>query len=713
MGEHSHGERVYLGWQFALPHADPGPSPRRPAPETHPRLDPAWVAAQRREENLVNRPLKSVAGLAAMAGLAVLAAAFAGAVNVVVAGLAIAVCAIGGAMSGYGVWQGERALRARVAAERIRVQRFRADAEHRLTAAQDEHARHARDWQARRFAFENQKRWYGVALPSGIDRVDIAGGTLPGWSALATTLGAYRLAAGGEVTILDLSGGSVASDLVAVARGLGVSPLVWVLPGDLPRLDLTSGLDGAGLAALLANTGLANTGLATASSVASAPDPTGREVAGDTAILERVIAVVGAAEIPRVVAGLRVLAGVGDPLADVTAGLLSADEVVRLSTLYGHDSARRIVAERAWNLVAALESLAFAGTSVPRLPHSPLRVLAVDPGAGDAQPAVLGTFAVSALARLVRQADPLAGGPGWHHSLMVFGADRLRGDVLDRVADACPAAGVGLVLAFRSVSTAVRERLGRGNAAVAFMRLGNAEDAKAASEQLGSEHRFVLSQLTETAGTSVTDTTGTSYTSTVSFSGSVSDSVTVSESAGSGRGSSAADGPLPSSGTRSREASRSRGTSTGESVTSGISLSSAWGSSTSVAAGSSESVSRAVQRSRELLVEPDELQRLPPTALILSYASAAGRSVVLADVNPAIGALPVTTQTPLAEAALLSAGAGSASPIPAAPPPAPASSASPASPASPASNLGPPPARLDWRRPRRPHSRRRRPDGAT
>ncbi len=47
------------------------------------------------------------------------------------------------------------------------------------------------------------------------------------------------------------------------------------------------------------------------------------------------------------------------------------------------------------------------------------------------------------------------------------------------------------------------------------MRLGNAEDAKAASEQIGSQHRFVLSQLTDTVGASVTDTAGDSYTSTV------------------------------------------------------------------------------------------------------------------------------------------------------------------------------------------------------
>jgi hypothetical protein len=61
------------------------------------------------------------------------------------------------------------------------------------------------------------------------------------------------------------------------------------------------------------------------------------------------------------------------------------------------------------------------------------------------------------------------------------------------------------VLAYRTIPGPVRQRLGRGNAAVAFMRLGNADDAKAASEQIGTEHRFVISQLTDTVGLTVTD----------------------------------------------------------------------------------------------------------------------------------------------------------------------------------------------------------------
>jgi hypothetical protein len=84
------------------------------------------------------------------------------------------------------------------------------------------------------------------------------------------------------------------------------------------------------------------------------------------------------------------------------------------------------------------------------------------------------------------------------------------------------------------------------------------------------------------------------------------------------------------------------------SLTEGISTSTAWGVSTSRAAGDSESLARSLQRSRELVVEPSELQRLPVTAMIVSYGAGAERRVLLADANPAIGALPVATLAPLA-----------------------------------------------------------------
>lgn len=78
--------------------------------------------------------------------------------------------------------------------------------------------------------------------------------------------------------------------------------------------------------------------------------------------------------------------------------------------------------------------------------------------------------------------------------------------------------------------------------------------------------------------------------------------------------------------------------------------------------------------------------------MIVSYATAAGRQVFMADANPAIGSLEAATLTPLAEAALgrggvLAAAAGAAT-----------DAAEPSWPGIAQPNLGPPSARLDWRK---------------
>jgi hypothetical protein len=108
--------------------------------------------------------------------------------------------------------------------------------------------------------------------------------------------------------------------------------------------------------------------------------------------------------------------------------------------------------------------------------------------------------------------------------------------------------------------------------------------------------------------------------------------------------------------------------------------------STTQAAGDSQSLAQSAQRSREFLVEASELQRLPPTAMIVSYAAAAGRQVFLADANPAIGGLPAATMTPLAEAGVRRPADPAGQPAP------------DAGPGVPQPNVGPPSARLDWRK---------------
>jgi hypothetical protein len=688
-------DRLYLGWQHALLHPDPGPPPRRPVPPEAEQLNPDWVAAQRREENLLSRPLKLATGVAlALAGL-LLGAWVSGWLNAALAWLGVAACLLCAGLAGYGVRQGGQALRTRIEAERKRLGTIRAEQENRLFAWQAEHARRFTEWEQRRRAFESQPQWFAVSLPEAVDRVDLAGGTLSGWSAMFTLVGASRLTAGGDLTVIDLTEGAVAGDLLTVAARSGVEPLVWVLPTDLPRLDLTAGLSAEALADVLALV------------VGVNEDERAGDMAQDNAILERLLGVFGrTATIAQATAALRALGQIGDPREDLRLGLLNPDQFERITMMFGRGATDQVVIGRAWAMESRLRKLDRAGLEPVDLPPSRLRVIGTDRRAGVFGNKVLGTYAVTALTHVIRQS---AAGRPWQHTLLLAGADRLQGDVLDRLTDACETTRTGLLLAYRSIPPDVKARLGRGNAALAFMRLGNAEDAKVASEQIGTEHRFVLSQLTDTVGTSVTDTTGDSYTSTIGTADSVSTSVTTSETTGRsrGRGRSGESGGAPfgqSNWTKSRDRNYSTGTSDSESITEGINLSTAWGVSTSRAIGVNDSLARSAQRSREFLVEQHELQQLPPSAVIISTASRDGRRVVLADANPAILGLPNATLMTPDEAREL--------PSPAPPSPAPPRPASTApdrgrSPApvswrsgdlQPPPNLGPPPARLDWRR---------------
>ena len=199
--------RVYLGWQYAVVHPDPGPPPRRPVPPGQEQLNPGWLAAQRREERLLTRYWKVLTG-ASLAGTAlVLVLGRAGLLNPALTVLGAAGLATLAGLGVRAIWRGRRDLRATIAAEERRVGAARADQEGQLFGRLEEHARRFRSWQACQQTFARQPLWYPVALPDGLDRVDVAGGTLAGWSALLTMVASARLATGGEVTVIDLSEG--------------------------------------------------------------------------------------------------------------------------------------------------------------------------------------------------------------------------------------------------------------------------------------------------------------------------------------------------------------------------------------------------------------------------------------------------------------------------------------------------------------------------
>ncbi|MEU6777570.1 hypothetical protein ABZ912_00095 [Nonomuraea angiospora] len=631
-------DRIYLGWQYILLHSDPGPPPKRPSPLDEPADPPGPVnqdllRRERLQEDMLNKPVRLVRTLMLVLAVLILAAGIAGylAWPFALAGLTAAGGVAG--ICSYALLQGDRAVKYRVLEQQARDERRREERDKELFRAQEEHAQRYREWQDSKERHDRQLSWYAVAVPDEIDRIDVAGGTLPGWSALITLLGATRLYSGGHLTVLDLSEGAIAKDLIELARKGGDDPLVWVLPVDLPKLDLGATLKPEAFADVLAH-------------VVSVSEEhrTTRDLSFDNAILERVLEVLGEnATISQVTAALRALAQVGDPRDDLRFGLITATQLERIGTLFGRGVSERVVIERAWALESQLRKLETLGTEAVRLPPARLRVVSMDRQAGAFGNRVLGTYVATALTHILRQ-SPASDRP-WYHTIIVAGADKLRGDVLDRLMDACETSRTGLVLTYRSLTPTVRERLGRGHAAVAFMRLGNAEDARVASEHVGTEHRLELAQLTETISDSLPGLDG-GYTSTIS--------------------------QMDDDDTEDRDENLAD-------LAGDITESTEWGRT----ADKISEKERVLQRSREFLVEPHQLQQLPTTSVIVTDATAQGRRVRLADANPAILTFPKTTLGELDDVreAVLALDP-QAQGTDGEPPP----------------NLGPPPPRLDWRK---------------
>src|SRR5207248_6137399 len=85
--------QVSLGWQHELLHADPGLPPRRPVPPDPERVNPGWLAAQRREGNPINRTRRVDVGGGALLAGAVVLLGWAGWLNPALTGIGVVVFA--------------------------------------------------------------------------------------------------------------------------------------------------------------------------------------------------------------------------------------------------------------------------------------------------------------------------------------------------------------------------------------------------------------------------------------------------------------------------------------------------------------------------------------------------------------------------------------------------------------------------------------------
>ncbi|ACQ79511.1 conserved hypothetical protein [Beutenbergia cavernae DSM 12333] len=484
--------------------------------------------------------------------------------------------------------------RAARAAELVRHRQAQADWQE---TARDHQAR-AAALTAPRAARAGDALWFPVAPRTPPVRVDVVGGDplRHGWASLLVTLGASLVSEGRRVTVLDLSGQDVGGGLAAVAASagrqvhrldLGEGTPVDLI-GSVPRDDL-----GRSLAEALAGRG---------------GTPEGWEERALAADLLRHLdqALDHDLTFARLAAGARVLRqGVG-------SDVLAAHEVERLIEVHIGDLDRHEWTSK--QLRALGTQLEMLRDDVPDGPTplwrgTPMSV--VTTGTGTDRDDLLARVLVHLAAAAIR-AGTLTG------AFVLAGADRLGAATLDALADRSRRAGVQLLVMMAQPTEELERTVGTGGA-VCLMKTLNHRDAAIAAEFVGRGHKFVVSQVSRTVGTTFTDGGGDSLGSSMGESDSF---------------------KLRSSGRPSRKANQ-HSTNRGRT----------WTDTRSWSSADNSSLSSTTSRVYEFDVEPTQMMALPETAFILVDATGDGRRVVLADANPVIALLDRVSRTPLLEAA--------------------------------------------------------------
>lgn len=459
-------------------------------------------------------------------------------------------------------------------------------------------------WTARRAAFEEQEsqrlsslpQWVSAPAP-GHRRIDVVGGNLWGWEAFLTVFGSSALASRGPMVVLDLSGEQITGELArgAVASGLDVD--MQLLPAELADSDLLAGLDVPSLVDIF---------------IESLHGGDSKATRGERVLDARLLGALcgkladGGLTMPRIAAGARVL--LNEPY---DGALLSPDERAELADRVFSESYREQSSGSLRVIEALADSLGDLGSRTQPRPAADLRCVSMSTtwrtGAGD----FLSDLVVAWTARQIAADTEVA-------TLVLAGADDLAPRHLERLSDLCNRRGTRLVVMFRHLRETSFAMLGAGP--VAFMNLGNPQEAARAADFIGREHRFEISGLTRTVGGdhthSVSDSDG----------GSAGSSQTV------GREQGIRSAGLTHAPTRAWGRSRSQSQSTDRS----------WSKTTTASNGESWSDAESKQRVYEYAVEPRVLQQLPDYAMVLVEHAATGVEVRSVEINPDI---PLLQQT--------------------------------------------------------------------
>ncbi|MFJ8162169.1 hypothetical protein ACIRBY_14720 [Streptomyces sp. NPDC096136] len=624
------------GWEFVQP-PEPPPHPDAANPPAH--VEPSHTRVRDLTERATEKRNSSGCGcFTFLLAVGVFLGAGGDGAGIVAAGIAVVLLLV--------AW-GASSPRARLRAAQRDLERAREQ-------ALREHQNRTRAWQRRldTHRAEHLRRneeldtWFPLALPSRPSRIDVFGGTAHGWASLLATVGGPLLGSGQPLLVLDLTQQAVALELAGFAARREVPVLHVPVPGAFLGVDLCAEFTPEELAEAIAEA------LATMR-------PPGTDVdlhAIDVDLLQTVASLLeGAVTFARLAAGLRVLMRVYDADPD-RPGPLEPSEIEAISRaidLVGHTE--RVQNELRY-VRAQLELLARAEGGAADGSAGGSAGAAADGSVGgpvDGSAAGPVDAGVPALAQwwrpgaltIVTSEDVVhrrkdltdrlvffrllhalrkrtfAGGTG---TLVVAGADRLGRDALESMARQARTSGVRLVLLLEHLREGAVQVAGGSDSATVFMRMGNGEEAKAAAQFIGQEHRFLVNQLTRQVGETLTEGRSDGYTYQRG----------TSETDGTSRGGSSGKGGW--------------GRNWGSSRSFSTSLSRSWQESTNTSTARSTTRGENLSRVYEFAVEPTQLQALPVTGLVLVEAGPGGRRVVFGDCNPGITLLPRLSARPRA-----------------------------------------------------------------
>ncbi|MEU6295188.1 hypothetical protein [Streptomyces erythrochromogenes] len=584
------------GWEFVQP---PEPPAHRDAQNPPTYTEPSGAEVRAAQERAMGgRNTSGFGCLTLLAGGAVFAAGGAGAAAVVVILILTLIIAT------------SPKARLRAAERRLQSARERAQTDYharrrvwqdRLAAHRAEHLRHN----------GTLDTWYPISLDSGPSRIDVFGGTGNGWASLLATLGGPILGSGRPVVVLDLTQQAVALELAGLAARRGVHVAHIPMPGALPGMDLREEFTSEELAETFAE--------ALASMRPPGADPDLHTI--DVDVIQTVTDLLeGPVTLARLGAGLRVLLRVydADPSAPALLSPAEIESITRAIDLVGQGE--RVQNELRY-VRAQTELLAKAeAADIPDTPASAwwkpgsLTVVTTEDRVHRRKD-LTDRFVFFRLLHTLR-ARAVAAGSG---TLVVAGADHLGREALEAMARQARTAGVRLVFLLEHLREAAVQVAGGSDSATVFMRMGNGEEAKAAAQFIGQEHKFLVNQLTRQIGETLTEGRGTSY----SYQRGVSDTEGFNRGGGSKSGS-----------------------NWGSSSSFSTSLSRSWQDSTNTSTARTTTTGENLSRVYEFTVEPTQLQALPVTGLVLVEAGPGGRRVVFGDCNPGINFLPRLSTRP-------------------------------------------------------------------